>query len=52
MGKRLDAAMKEVDVNKAYPPSEAIALAKKTATTTKKTVPAKKKAPVKKKRRK
>ena len=33
MGKRLDAAIKEVDVNKAYSPLEAIALAKKTATT-------------------
>ena len=33
MGKRMIAAMKEVDATKAYPPSEAVALVKKTATT-------------------
>src|SRR5258708_467232 len=33
MGKRFENAAKEVDVNKQYTPSEAIALAKKTATT-------------------
>lgn len=33
MGKRLVDAKKEIDVNKAYEPAEAIALAKKTATT-------------------
>ncbi len=33
MGKRFDAALKEVDVTKHYSPADAIALAKKTATT-------------------
>lgn len=33
MGKRFDAAQKEIDVNKNYPLSEALALTKKTATT-------------------
>ena len=33
MGKRFEAARKEVDANKLYTPTEAIALAKKTATT-------------------
>src|SRR5690242_4247567 len=33
MGKRFDNALKEIDVTKAYPAAEAIALAKKTATT-------------------
>ncbi|HTL39532.1 MAG TPA: 50S ribosomal protein L1 [Methylomirabilota bacterium] len=33
MGKRFQSALKEVDVNKAYTPAEAVALAKKTATT-------------------
>lgn len=33
MGKRFDNAQKEIDVNKAYTPEEAVALAKKTATT-------------------
>ncbi|OGE87614.1 MAG: 50S ribosomal protein L1 [Candidatus Doudnabacteria bacterium RIFCSPLOWO2_02_FULL_49_13] len=33
MGKRFNAALKEVDQNKTYPAAEAIALAKKTATT-------------------
>lgn len=33
MGKRFNQALKEVDVNKLYTPEEAVALAKKTATT-------------------
>src|SRR3989338_8996759 len=33
MGKRLDNAKKDVDVNKAYSPEEAVALAQKTSTT-------------------
>ncbi len=33
MGKRFTAAQKEIDANKAYTPEEAVALAKKTATT-------------------